>query len=74
MIAVDIMITSLDNLIRIENFKFDILILGICICRAPRSYNQNDTEMVLLKYSYNHIYYDGTHCIFIKISQRRRDA
>ena len=34
--------------------------------------------MVLLKYSYNHIYYDSTHCIFIKIiqslSQRRRDA
>ena len=73
-IAVDILITNLDN-IRIGNFYFDILILGICICRASRSYNQNDTEMVLLTYSYNHIYYDITHCIFIKIfqplSQRR---
>ena len=39
---------------------------------------QNDTEMILLKYSDNHIYYDITHCIFIKIiqslSQRRRDV
>ena len=41
----------------------------MCICRASQSYIQNDTEMVLLKYSYNHIYYDRTHCIFIKIIQ-----
>ena len=32
---------------------------------ASRSYNQNDTEMVPLKYIYNHIYYDRTHYIFI---------
>ena len=45
---------------------------------ASQSYIQNDNEMVLLKYSYKHIYYDRTHCIFIKIiqslSQRKRDA
>ena len=51
---------------RIGNFLFDILILGICICRASQSYIQNDTEMVLLKYNYNHIYYDITQCIFYK--------
>ena len=38
----------------------------------------NDTETVLLKYSYNHSYYAGTQVIFIKniqsLSQRRQDA
>ena len=43
-----------------------MLILGICICRASQSYIQNYAEIVLLKYSYNHIYYDRTHCIFYK--------
>ena len=41
---------------------------------ASRSYNYNDTETTLLKYSYNHIYCDRTQCIFIKniqsLSQR----
>ena len=45
---------------------------------AARSYNQIDTETVLLKYSYNHSYYSITQFIFITniqyLSQMRQDA